>query len=418
MAYYLDYVTAGGKYLQMPSGSADIAAGQNFELEFELKRFNVTNTIILGRPSSSGSIRFPTTTSLAVINSANGTAKYTAPANFTDFIHYRIWRDDGSNVKVSINGDTPQTAAQSGGFIFSRLLADATGVSASAQVKFIKLSKDGVLTNHWENTTGTGTQMPDLVGGQPFNQIGTWPANDSEWVFYDAGGGADTSLSASGQAVASGVAALTTAIMLAAAGAGVASGAASLSTSIPLQANGAAVASGTANLTAGSTGLSANGQAVASGSAQLTTQIRMQAAGAATASGSANLATQIRLQASGVAVATGTASLQAGDTSLAASGYAVASGAAQLTTSVRLQANGYAAPSGAAILTTEISLAAYGQAVSYGTAVLGDVGTGYLPDPDRLVYVGRENRISAVLGEQRLIPVDRQNRILAVRGNA
>lgn len=186
MAHFLDYVTASGKYLQMPSGSADIAAGQNFELEFELKRVNATNTRFLGRASASGAVRFPTTTSLAVVNSANGSATYTAPANFTDFIHYRIWRSDGANVNVSINGDTPQTAAQSGAFIFNRFFADASGVSASAQVKFIKLSKDGVLTNHWVNTTGTGTQMPDVVGGQPFNQMGTWPANDSEWVFYDA----------------------------------------------------------------------------------------------------------------------------------------------------------------------------------------------------------------------------------------
>ncbi|HCU64542.1 MAG TPA: hypothetical protein DF774_02150 [Rheinheimera sp.] len=188
MAYFLDYVTAGGKYFQMPSGSADIAAGQNFELEFVLRRFNVTNTRFLGRASSSGAIRFPTSTTFAVVNSANASANFTAPANYTDFVKYRVWRNDGANVNFSVDDGAPQTGAQAGGFIFNRFLADASGVSASCQCKYIKLWKDGVLTNHWENTTGTGTQMTDLVGGQPFNQMGTWPADDSEWVFYDDGG--------------------------------------------------------------------------------------------------------------------------------------------------------------------------------------------------------------------------------------
>lgn len=370
MAYFLDFVTAGGKYLQMPSGSADVAAGQNFELEFELKRTNAANTRLLGKNGSSGGIRYPTTTTLGVINIANTGPTFTAPANFTEFIHYRVWRDDGANVNLSINGDTPQTGAQAGAFSFNRLCADIAGVSVSAQVRFVKLSKDGVLTNHWVNTTGTGTQMPDIVGGQPFNQIGTWPAGDSEWVFYEDGGGADTSLAAAGQAIAAGAAVLATAIMLAAGGTGVASGTANLTSAIRLQATGSAVATGTANLTAGGGSLSAAGQAVGSGSAQLTTQVRLQAAGSAVATGSAALSTQIRLVASGAAIATGTANLTAGSTSMSATGQAVPTGFANLTTSISLAASGAASPSSAGTLATGISLQASGQSVTAGFASL------------------------------------------------
>lgn len=189
MAYYLDYVTAGGKYLQMTSGSADIAAGQNFVLEFALKRTNASNTRFLGKNGASGGFRFPTATTFGVINTANGGPSFTVPANYVDFLIYNVSRNDGANVSLSVDGDTPQTGAQSGAFSLNRLFADIAGVSASGQVKYIKLWKDGVLTNHWENTTGTGTQMTDLVGGQTFNQMGTWPAGDSEWVFYESGGG-------------------------------------------------------------------------------------------------------------------------------------------------------------------------------------------------------------------------------------
>lgn len=34
----------------------------------------------------------------------------------------------------------------------------------------------------------TGTTVPDSVGGNVLTQRGTWPANDSEWVFYSSGG--------------------------------------------------------------------------------------------------------------------------------------------------------------------------------------------------------------------------------------
>lgn len=35
---------------------------------------------------------------------------------------------------------------------------------------------------------GTGSTIPDSVGGLTATQNGTWPADNSEWVFYDAGG--------------------------------------------------------------------------------------------------------------------------------------------------------------------------------------------------------------------------------------
>lgn len=275
-------------------------------------------------------------------------------------------------------------------------------------------------TDAFDATTApsTGTSWPSVGGTRNLTLSNFTGTADSWWVFYDAGGGADTSLNASGQAVASGVAALTTAIMLAAAGAGVASGTASLSTSIRLQANGAAVASGTAqlttqislsasgaatasgaaNLTAGSTSMSAAGQALPVGYANLTTSISLAASGVALPSGAANLTTGIRLQASGQAVPAGFASLQTGNAELSASGQAYPSGYADLTTGISLSAAGYASPSGYASMHTEIRLSAAGVAVASGSA---DLRGERIPVIKRSVTINLERKSAAITIERR-----------------
>lgn len=54
-------------------------------------------------------------------------------------------------------------------------------------IKYIKITDHLDSTNNLEllNTTGTGNVWPDISGnGNDATQYGSWPADDSEWVFY------------------------------------------------------------------------------------------------------------------------------------------------------------------------------------------------------------------------------------------
>ena len=45
----------------------------------------------------------------------------------------------------------------------------------------------GLATNRWENTTGTGSEWIDQIAGNNAIQMGAWPTDDSEWVYYPPG---------------------------------------------------------------------------------------------------------------------------------------------------------------------------------------------------------------------------------------
>lgn len=192
MPFYLDYVAAGGKYMQMPATPTPfgvVASAQNFKLTINIKCVGA-NPIVLGSTVDDSSFIFPSATQLQLKGSVvASSALYTITSNLTDFREIELSRTDGANVVLKINGTTVDTKPFSSGLNFNRLAASNLGVSAASfQLKYIKLEKDGALSYNWENTTGTGTQMPDTVGARPFNQIGTWPADNSEWVSYSAGG--------------------------------------------------------------------------------------------------------------------------------------------------------------------------------------------------------------------------------------
>ena len=46
----------------------------------------------------------------------------------------------------------------------------------------------GLATNRWENTTGTGSEWIDQIAGNNAIQMGAWPTDDSEWVYYPPAG--------------------------------------------------------------------------------------------------------------------------------------------------------------------------------------------------------------------------------------
>jgi hypothetical protein len=64
------------------------------------------------------------------------------------------------------------------------------GYSANCSVKYCEIYISGVLTHDFRNSSGTGNSWIDQVSENHAAQLGTWPSDDSEWVYYDAGGGA------------------------------------------------------------------------------------------------------------------------------------------------------------------------------------------------------------------------------------
>ena len=190
MPFFLDYTQAAGKFLQMPATPtpfAVVAANQNFRLVISIRKVGAT-AIILGSSTNSSVVRFEQATTLNLRGTATATVVFNIDDNRTDFREIVLERTDGANVVFTVNGAQQQTAAFAEGLDFNRIFANSAGVSAgSLQLKFIRLFVAGNLAYSWENTTGTGTQMPDLVGSRPFNQMGTWPSDNSEWVFYDDG---------------------------------------------------------------------------------------------------------------------------------------------------------------------------------------------------------------------------------------
>ena len=61
----------------------------------------------------------------------------------------------------------------------------------------IRQYQNGVLTGRQSaENVSSGTVLPDVVGSNSMNQAGTWPSNNSEWVFYDAGGATTSAISA------------------------------------------------------------------------------------------------------------------------------------------------------------------------------------------------------------------------------
>ena len=91
---------------------------------------------------------------------------------FLDGVSVGVGSADGQNFKSDhfLNFDSSNEAFQ-GGCYYIEACTDGTGVA----------------TNRWLNTTGTGTVWIDQIGTNDATQVGTWPADNSEWVFYSTG---------------------------------------------------------------------------------------------------------------------------------------------------------------------------------------------------------------------------------------
>lgn len=190
MAYYLNYSTLDGKFLSIPN--LDILDGIDFEIEFE----SFFNNTAFFRPfgfSSSFNSRALFAHSgggdfIRLTNHSGVFVEWTVSYSRMDFNKFKFIRV-GSNVELFINDISQGVRSLSGQLLINSLLNQNGTESDSCGLKYLKFTVGSAVVRHYVNTTGTGTVWTDTVSGNNAAQVGTWPANDSEWVFYDAGGG-------------------------------------------------------------------------------------------------------------------------------------------------------------------------------------------------------------------------------------
>lgn len=123
-----------------------------------------------------------------IFNSADNTVKVfvngsASPAKTVSLVKGAS-RINGMLFRVGARCDSDSDTSVGGGFITPNL----------TWVGDLKIYIDDALVRDYV-IPSTGTTIPDLVGGNTLTQRGTWPAGDGEWIFYDAGGTTDATIS-------------------------------------------------------------------------------------------------------------------------------------------------------------------------------------------------------------------------------
>lgn len=102
-------------------------------------------------------------------------------------------------VGISVNGSSyatksyPNLSASLYNLILSGGTTNAGGTTFRdpfvGQLRRVETWVGGSKTGDYTNTTGSGTTLVNSIGGAVATQAGTWPSDNSEWVFYSSGGG-------------------------------------------------------------------------------------------------------------------------------------------------------------------------------------------------------------------------------------
>jgi len=115
---------------------------------------------------------------------------YVQPAIGDDFI-VRLEKINSTDFEIFLDGVSVGVGSADGqNFTSDQFLNfDSSSEAFQGGCYYIEACTDGtgVATNRWLNTTGTGTVWIDQIGTNDATQVGTWPADNSEWVFYSTG---------------------------------------------------------------------------------------------------------------------------------------------------------------------------------------------------------------------------------------
>lgn len=202
MAYYLNYsFVDANKFItaSIPASTTNVSLPLRieWEVEFEARKngtefivastaFNTTSTLFFIRSGTDFELRSPSNSNWLV----------TTGVTLTNFNLFKI--------RSTFNGTTAiQTLHINGSLIATRNpttaaigeIASFFGLNSNSNrhgdFKYFKFTDFVTPANNRlydaNASGGTGTILPETIGGFNGNQSGTWPGDDSEWVFYSSG---------------------------------------------------------------------------------------------------------------------------------------------------------------------------------------------------------------------------------------
>ena len=174
-----------------PSWSGD------WEIEFKIRLTGSSFILLSKNTSDSGAILFFTSlTTLELRRPSSPNITFTLPANASGLHTYRIVGSLApEQVEVFQDGVSCGTTTESDLFDIGFIFTFATK-SRTADLYTLKFYKDGVLEHEYENTSGTGSNYPDVVGSNDIT-LSSAPSDDSQWVFYSVATGPNTPINLS-----------------------------------------------------------------------------------------------------------------------------------------------------------------------------------------------------------------------------
>ena len=188
MAYYLDESASSGSngYVTFPDYS--IANNADFSLSFKLKIIGSTGfKRIIGRLADTNSdININALNQIIVQNAAGSSITLTLDSNLVVGTLYEFTVSRVSNT-VTVEVDSQSKSGTLGGsFLFNSFFRQGTFTSGGE----FGLAWFDFGDRRYENTSGTGSTLPDIVDSQDGTLV-NFPTDDSQWVFYDDGGEVD-----------------------------------------------------------------------------------------------------------------------------------------------------------------------------------------------------------------------------------
>lgn len=188
MAWALRYVSVGGTYISFPALS--IASGENFSIEMPVSVDATGIARVIGGSVSNTTSRVwvqqNATPNFRITNAAGTSADWNYALALSAFYVFKLVRT-GSALELFIDGVSQGTRTLSGSFSFDRFFAHATSAGVNCTIKYVDITS-AAGSRSYINNSGTGNVWVDVVSGQNGTQVGGWPSDDSEWVFYSSGG--------------------------------------------------------------------------------------------------------------------------------------------------------------------------------------------------------------------------------------
>lgn len=205
MAYYLNFVysAAGDKYFNCSIPASTSNAGRPLQIEWEIE-FEAKKTVdqfIVASLSSAGAANLlflRSGTDFEFRSETNANWIVTTGVDLTNFNVFKIRSTfDGTTrtQTLHINGNliatrNPTTATVGAIQTIAALNSSATRGGSLKYLKytdFVTPANNRLYDANLSN--GTGTILPESISGINATQVGAWPADNSEWVFYESGGG-------------------------------------------------------------------------------------------------------------------------------------------------------------------------------------------------------------------------------------